>query len=157
MADQASVNGGKRVPVNSPLTAGVFGNLADLANDVASLVELQAKLAVVDLKATVVKATIPLGLVAGGAAVLVAALPVLMIGLAELLADGLGLAHRGWAYLIVAAGGAVLAGLLVLLGLPRLLKSFDSFQRTRDELDRNVAWVKTVIANSGRPPVHRRR
>ncbi len=110
MADQASVNGGKRVPVNSPLTAGVFGNLADLANDVASLVELQAKLAVVDLKATVVKATIPLGLVAGGAAVLVAALPVLMIGLAELLADGLGLAHRGWAYLIVAAGGAVLAG-----------------------------------------------
>ena len=159
MADQASLNlnGGKRVRVNSPLTDGVFGNLAELAGDMTTLAELQAKLVVVDLKASASRAVLPAALVGAGVVFLLAALPVALIGASELLADALGLTHRGWAYLIVAAVAAALTVVLVLIGLPRLSKSFDNLTRSREELERNLAWVKTVLANSGRPPSHHRR
>ena len=80
-----------------------------------------------------------------------------MIGASELLADALSLTHRGWAYLIVSAVVAALTVALVLLGLPRLGKSFESLSHSKDELSRNIAWIKTVLANSGRTPAHRRR
>jgi putative exporter of polyketide antibiotics len=96
-------------------------------------------------------------LIGGGLVLLLAAVPVALIGASELLADALSLSHRGWAYLIVSAVVAVLTVVLALIGLPRLLRSFESLNHSKDELSRNVAWIKTVLANSGRAPAHRRR
>jgi len=157
MADQATLNGGQRVRINSPLADGVIGNLAELSGDIATLAELQTKLAVVDMKQVAGAATIPVALIGGGLVMLLAAVPVAMIGASELLADALALTHRGWAYLIVSAVAMALTVLLVLIGLPRLTRSFDSLVHSKEELARNVAWVKTVLANSGRMPAHRRR
>jgi len=157
MADQATLNGGQRVRINSPLADGVIGNLAELGGDIATLAELQTKLAVVDLKQATGAATIPVALIGGGLVMLLAAVPVAMIGASELLADALNLTHRGWAYLIVSAVAMALTVLLVLIGLPRLTRSFETFGHSKEELARNVAWVKTVLANSGRAPAHRRR
>lgn len=148
---------GRRVPVNSPLTAGVFGNIAEFGGDIAGLAELQTKLAIVDLKTSLARATVPAILVGAGVILLLAAVPVALIGASELVADALALTHRGWAYLIVSAVAAALTVVLVLIGLPRLTKSFDNLANTKEELARNVAWIKTVLANSGRPPVNRRR
>ena len=149
------MNGG-RVRINSPLVDGVIGNLAELAGDVSTLAELQTKLAVADAKVAIGRAILPAGLIGAGAVLTLAAAPVALIGAAELLADAMGLAHRGWAYLIVAAAALALTALLVLIGLPRLLRSFESMAHTREELSRNVAWVKTVLVNSGRTPTRRR-
>jgi hypothetical protein len=157
MADQATLNGGQRVRINSPLADGVIGNLAELGGDIATLAELQTKLAVVDMKQAAGAATIPVVLIGGGLVMLLAAVPVAMIGASELLADALALTHRGWAYLIVSAIAMALTVLLVLIGLPRFTRSFDSLVHSKEELARNVAWVKTVLANSGRLPAHRRR
>jgi len=84
-------------------------------------------------------------------------MPVALIGASELVADALHLEHRGWAYLIVAGATAGLTAVLALIGLPRLIRSFDNLINTKEQLARNVAWVKTVLANSGRMPAHRRR
>ncbi len=61
MADQASVsrsNGATRprVPLQADQPVGLVGNIAEFGNDVATLVELQAKLAVHDAKDCVGKA-----------------------------------------------------------------------------------------------------
>ena len=149
MANQASVNGGTRVKINSPLVEGVIGNLAEFAEDVATLAELQAKLASHDLKATISKATIPVGLMVAAAVLAVGAIPVLLIGVAELLAPLVGLSHGG-SLLVVAILSLIAAAVVAFLALPRLRHSFNSFQRSREELTRNIAWIKTVLVHSGR-------
>lgn len=160
MADQASVStppdNGRRVRINSPVTEGVFGNLAELGGDIASLAELQVQLAVADVKESIGRAIVPAVLLGAGLVLLLAAVPVALIGVAMLLSDALGFTHPGWAYLLVAGGVVVLTVLFVLIGLPMFLHAFRSFVRSKDELARNVAWVKTVLANSGRPPAHKR-
>jgi len=159
MVDQATVsaNIGSKVPRNAPLMSGVFGNLAELSGDIASLAELQAQLTILDLKAGAARATVPALLLGLGALLTLAAAPVALIGASELLADALALAHRGWAYLIVAGIAAVLTAILVAIGLPRLIRSFESLAHSKEELSRNVAWIKTVLAYSGRAPAHHRR
>lgn len=147
---------GRRNRINSPVADGVIGNLAELGSNIASLAELQVQLAVVDVKASVGRAAVPFALLAVGIVILLAALPIALIGGSELLADWLQFTHRGWAYLIVSGIALALTLVLMLLAVPRLTSSFESLVRSKEELARNVAWIKTVLANSGRAPIHRR-
>ena len=149
MTPKVGANGGPRVAIDSPLTEGVFGNLAEFASDATSLAELQTQLALLDLKASAAKATIPAGLTAAGLGLATAALPVLLLAVGELLVQYTQLT-RGWSYMIVALVALVLGGALAAIFAGRLGKAFDSFQRSREELARNVAWIKTVLAYSGR-------
>jgi amino acid transporter len=149
MANQASVNGGPRVKINSPLVEGVFGNIAGFAGDVANLAELQAKLASHDLKDSISRATIPTGIMIVGGILALGAIPVLLIGVGELLGPILGLSHGG-AMIAVAVLAIVLAAIMCVLALPAIKRSFASFQRSREELVRNLAWIKTVLTYSGR-------
>ena len=162
MANQAPVidvkptNVGPRVSIDSPVTEGVFGNVMEFASDCTTLAELQAKLAVEDLKASIGQAIWPAVAFGVGAVLALASLPVLLLGLGELLvqfADW----PRAYAFLTIAGIGLVLGGLLIFfLGL-RVTSSFGSFQRSLEELSRNVSWIKTVLAYSGRRPVHQQR
>jgi hypothetical protein len=156
MADQATLNGGPRVSIDSPLTEGVLGNLAEFASDCTTLAELQAKLALLDLKESAGKAAVPVIGLALGAALALASLPVLLLGLGELIVafGGLG---RHWAYLIVAGVALATGGLLAWLLGTRFGPALESFGRSREELTRNVSWVKTVLAHSGRRPTSHRR
>lgn len=156
MADQATVNGGPKVAVDAPLTAGVFGNLAEFASDVTTLAELQTKLAVLDMKASAGKMAVPVVVLVVSGVLALAALPVLLLGLGELLAQFTTLS-RGFSYLIVSGAFLVLAALLTVVSLPRIGPAFASFERSNEELTRNIAWLKTVLAHSGRHPTHHRR
>jgi uncharacterized membrane protein YqjE len=149
MADQAAVNGGTRVRIHSPFVEGVLGNVADFGSDIASLAELQAKLALIDLKESAGRAALPAGLIVASAALVLGSLPVGLLGLAELLVRAFSI-ERGWAYIATAAAITVCALILGLAGLASLRRSFESFRRSREELTRNVAWVKTVLAQSRR-------
>jgi len=143
------VNGGRRVKIDSPLVEGVFGNIAGFAGDVATLAELQAKLASHDLKESLSHATIPAGALIGGGVLALGSIPVLLIGIGELLGPMVGLSHGG-AMLVIAILTLVLAAGMALFALPALKRSFASFQRSREELVRNIAWIKTVLTYSGR-------
>lgn len=171
MADQAKVsgtpaggggvsgpgigNGNARVRIHSPLVEGVLGNLAEFGSDVATLAELQAQLAVHDLKESAGRAILPAGLLAGSIALALGSIPVLLMGAADLIAPVLGI-DEGWSLLLVAGVALLLAATLGWFALPRLTGSFDCFRRSQEELNRNLSWVKTVLTHSGRFTPNRR-
>lgn len=158
MADQATmnVNGGPRVNIDSPLTEGVLGNLAAFGADCTTLLELQSQLAAEDLKASSARAAVPTGVAAFGAALGLSALPVALLGVGELIVQYGGLT-RGWSYVIVAVAAMAVGGLAAWLFGSRIGAAFEPFTRSREELSRNLAWVKTVLAHSGRTGPQARR
>jgi hypothetical protein len=156
MADQASVNGGARARPAAPPVEGVVSNLADFSSNIASLAELQAKLAINELRLCARRAALSVVLVVVAILLVLAGLPVALIGVAEWLIAAQGLSRS--AALLLAAGGALaVATLLVIVGLPLMRRSLDAFQYSREEFTRNIAWVKTVLAQSGRPAPRGRR
>jgi len=153
MVDQASMKSGTNGRSNGS-GEGVVSSIAGLGNDIANLAELQAKLALLDLKESTGHAALPVTLVAGGLALLLASLPVALLGVAELVASALSI-RTGWAMLLVAGIAAVLAIIVVVVAGLRLRHSFESFRRSREELSRNVAWLRTVLLYSGRSVTRR--
>jgi hypothetical protein len=150
MADQASVSSER----SNGRGEGVIGGIAGFGNDVANLAELQAKLAALDFKEARQKALLPLGVVAVGGVVLLGTVPVVLAGVAFLLAPALSIA-LGWAFVLTGVVAAILtAGAVAFAGI-KFSRSFDSFRRSREEFNRNVAWIRTVLAHSGRPAPRR--
>ena len=84
-----------------------------------------------------------------GLAVMVASVPVALVGAGWLLASALKI-HQGWAMLLTAGAATALGGLAAGLGGRRLSHSFDSFRRSRKQLTLNLAWVRTVLVTSAR-------
>jgi len=156
MADQASVkNDRASAPQNGAPEKRVVGGIAEFGNDVATLVELQVKLAQIDLKDCLKRASIPLALMAVALVFLLGAVPVLLLGGAELLAVALKIT-RGGAMLLTGGGVLALAVVGIVVGVLKLRPSFSSFQRSREELTRNLAWLRTVLLLSGRSLPNRR-
>jgi len=127
----------------------VVGGLADFGNDVATLAELQGKLALIDLKECLDKALIPLALMAVGLVVILGAVPVVLLGAADLVATALKIGP-GQAKLLTGGGVLVLAATVAILAALRIGPSLSSFNRSREELSRNLAWIRTVVLYSGR-------
>jgi uncharacterized membrane protein YqjE len=156
MADQASLKSGKYGEHNANVGSGngtpegrLVGGIAEFGNDIATLIELQYKLATIDLKESLRKALIPLLLMAVGVVFILGALPVLLSGVAELLAAALRI-RIGWALLMTSATTIVLAGAILAICASRLPECFAGFRRSREEFTRNLAWLRTVLVHSGR-------
>jgi hypothetical protein len=152
MADQASVKDGPTHPRstgNGAPEQRVVGGITGFGSDIATLAELQAQLAVTDLKESLQKGLLPLGLVLVGVICVTGALPVLLMGVAGLLAAALKIS-LAWAMLMT--GGVVLTVALVVVAVSasKIGPSFSSFRRSREELTRNLAWIRTVLLYSGR-------
>jgi len=126
----------------------VVGGIADFGNDVATLAELQGKLALFDLKEFLGRALIPLALAVIGLFFVLGAVPVVLLGTAELLARALNL-KAGEAMLLTGGSVLVLAGAVIVVAALRIRPSFASFNRSREELSRNLAWIRTVLLYSG--------
>lgn len=130
-------------------TVALRRNMADVAYDVATLAELQAKLLRADVMEIKDRLLLPVILGVVAAVVLLASLPVAMAALAMVfyevaeltMASSLGLAAL--IGLVVAAGVGVGAWLM-------LRNAFDPISRSQTELARNVQWIKHVLKHSGR-------
>ena len=140
MADQATVNGSGK---------SVVGNIADFGNDVATLVELQAKLAASDLKEVKDRATGYVIVLIFTGILCLGTIPIALFGVADLLSMALQI-RLGWALLITAGVALSVAGVVLAFILPRLFLAFEPLRRSREELVRNVSWVRTVLIHSGR-------
>jgi hypothetical protein len=127
----------------------LVGNIAEFGNDVATLAELQAKLAVYDAKECASRAPIPLIVVAAASILALGSVPVILIGLADWIASSTRLSAGG-AQLIVGLVSLVLAGVAVIVALRSLIRSLESFRRSNEELTRNLSWIRTVLVHSGR-------
>jgi type IV secretory pathway VirB3-like protein len=152
MADQTSVRSAGAADLRDGHHAngvGVVGSIADFWTDMTTLVELQTKLTELDLKDSSQRALVPLGMVVAGLAVALGCVPVALLGIAAILASGLGMSP-GLAMLLTAAVAIILAGLLLFVSARLLVRSLEPFRRSREELVRNLAWVRSVLIYRGR-------
>jgi uncharacterized membrane protein YqjE len=129
-------------------TPNVAASVSDLTHDVIELSELQVQLLTLDVKQSVEKARACLVLAVVGACMLLGTIPVALLAFAALLAEQL-----GWSY--AAAGamaafvGLLIAGVVLGVAWSYIKKGLVSFDRSREELRRNVAWLKSTLRTRG--------
>ena len=143
MAHQTTLTNGRR----HAAPEGVVTSIAGFGGDMATLAELQGKLALVDLKESVERARAPFALTSVAGVLALSALPAVMIGIGFLLAD-LFKISQGWGLIIAGAVVAGAGGVTAAVAGSRLSKSFESFRRSKEEFNRNLLWIRTVIAQS---------
>jgi len=146
--------GGKDAGANGS-GESVVGGIAEFGNDVATLFELQAKLVSLDLKDCLAKVTTPMLFAVTGMALALASLPVILFGVAFLLAALLKI-NQGWAMLLTGVVVLVASAVIALTSLSRVRLGFEAFRRSREELVRNLSWLRTVLVHSGRSKSPRR-
>jgi len=135
------MNTNGRVRDEEPNVATSFSGLA---HDVIELGELQAQLFVHDVKSTTQKTRTSLLLGVVGACVLLGSVPVLLFALAELLVEQFGWTRSAGFAAAAVVGIAASAGILA-AAWNRLSVGLHSMQRSRDELSRNIAWIKSSL------------
>lgn len=136
-------------PEPEPQAVGLVGNIAEFGNDVATLAELQAKLAVHDAKDCVGKATLPVIMLVVAGALALGSVPIILLGVASLIVRSSTLAP-GAAQLLVGVAAVAIAGVTALIAWQSFGASLGSFRRSREELVRNISWIRTVLVHSGR-------
>jgi len=136
-------------------TDSVVGSIAGLGNDVATLGELQWKLFKADLKDLTARARLSIAILAVGVVVVVGSVPVLVAGAGLLLATALNIS-TGMGLLLSALAAVIISGGALAFAVLGLGRSLDALQHSREEFQRNVAWIRTVLVQSGRTLPRRR-
>jgi Putative Actinobacterial Holin-X, holin superfamily III len=143
---------GDRSPENTTAQSGanaVVSNVAGFGEDLLNLSELQARLTAVEVRQNLDVVKTGGALIATGVIIGMAALPVGLIGIADLLVSEMGL-KRGFALLGVATVAILVAGSCVGLAASWFRRKPLGFPLSGEELARNVNWVRTVLRQSGR-------
>jgi uncharacterized membrane protein len=146
MATKAMSNG--RKPIASP-PDDLIGGVSSFGGNLAMLASLQGRLFGADAKDAASSAAPGIGAVALAYFLVSGAMTVALAGAGLWVAQAAGWS-MGLGLLAVAGVAIVVAGLLALFGLRRIQKSGASFRRSKEELERNIAWVQTVLSHSGR-------
>ncbi len=140
------MNGG---PAGGPSPAqGVRQGVGGLMHDVITLAELQSQLLGVDAREAAGRVALPVSLLGAAAVLGASSLPLLLIFLALVLRDYAGWG-AAWAVLTAAVVGLLVSGGLLFAGYLGLMKVVKPFARSRDELSKNLTWLKEVL--KGRP------
>jgi len=134
----------------------IVGGIAEFGNDIATLAELQAKLALADLNVSLRQASVSMAMIVVGLVVVLGSVPVILGGVAQLLAVALKISG-GWASVLTGGVALILAVVVVAIAARQIGPSFSSFRRTREELNRNLSWIRTVLLYSGRSVPRRTR
>lgn len=128
---------------------GVIEGVSSFGTDLATLALLQARLTVCDLRdstraaSPIIAALVIFGTIAASSVVLVLA------GLSWWLASVFQI-QVGIVMMITGVVALIIVSVAAALLSRRLGKCFSYFRRSQEELDRNLAWVKTTLVHSGR-------
>jgi uncharacterized membrane protein YqjE len=139
-----SSNGRNRTPMPD-----VAGSVSGLTHDVIELAELQTQLFKLDLKKSTQKTRTCLILAVIAACLLLASLPVGLMALAALLVEQLEWSQSA-ALGVATLVGLVLAGIFAGAAYGIVRSGLISIQRSRDEFNRNIAWIKSTLKDQGR-------
>ena len=129
-------NGSTPAPPN-----GVATDMGELTHDLLSLAELQFELFRTDCRAGMKGLLLPVGLLLLAVIVATGTAPVALLFLAEFVAQAAGLS-RAAAFAVAALAGFVAAAALGAAGWARIRGVERVFQRSREELNRNMTWIK---------------
>ena len=144
MARQTPLNTNE-VPSFETLIEGVGG----LGASVATLAVLQARLAVADLREAAQRMTPGLIVAALLAPLALASTIIALLGLAYWLVEARGFSTPQ-AFGVTALGGLSLCAVLAVVAWLGLRAGITAFRRSQDELERNIAWLGTILTRSGR-------
>jgi len=147
MAHQAVRNG--PVASRERQNNGVIEGVSSFGTDLATLAVLQMRMAACDLResaraATPIVAGLTVFWIIAGASAAVG-----LAGAALWLAALLNV-QAGMVMMVAALIGLVISGVGAALLVRSLASSFTYFRRSQEELERNLAWVKTTLIHSGR-------
>ena len=128
---------------------GVIEGVSSFGTDLATLAVLQTRMAACDLRdsakaATPIIAGLTVFWIIAGASTAVG-----LAGMALWLATIVNI-QAGIVMMVVALIGLVISGVAAALLARSLTRSFTYFRRSQEELERNLAWVKTTLIHSGR-------
>jgi putative superfamily III holin-X len=143
-------------PSGPEASAGqVVSNVADFGENLLNLAELQARMSAMELRQNLeaVKAVGVVFLI--GTVMALAALPVILAGVAELLVTELTF-RRGSAFLTVGFSTIGIAAFCVAMASVWIRRKRLGFPLSAEEFNRNLNWVRTVIRLSGRMRGHQR-
>jgi hypothetical protein len=122
----------------------VAASFSGLAHDAIELAELQAQLLKLDAQAAARNGGISAALLIGGACLLLGCVPVALLALAEVFVAQFGWSRTG-ALGAAAAIGLAISATAGAAAWYRLRRALASLQRSRDELNRNIAWLKSNL------------
>jgi len=124
--------------------SGVAKGMGELTHDIVSLVELQFELFRVDCREGLRRILIPVALLMSAGIVAVGTVPIMLILIAEILTQAAG-QSRAAAFSIAAMCGFVLAVIMGVAGWFYMRRAVHVFERSREELSRNMAWIKHAL------------
>ncbi len=122
----------------------VSASFSELTHDAIELAELQAQLFAIDIKNTTHKTRTSLVFAAIGLCLLLGSIPVLLFAIAHLFIEQLGWSHAA-GFAIAALIGIALSGSALVAGWLRFKAGLSTIQRSREELRRNIAWIKSSL------------
>ena len=123
---------------------GVAKGMGELTHDIVSLAELQFELFRIDCREGLKRMLIPVALLLFAGIVAVGTVPIALMLIAELLAQAAGLS-RAAAFSIAALSGFIVAVAMGVAGWFYLRGVVRVFERSREELTRNMTWIKHAL------------
>ena len=136
------VNGKHRSPLR-----GFTGQAAEVASDALELLELQVALTREDARDALKGLVRPIALLLLGTCMSLAALPVLLLGIAGSIAYAWDVGV--WQAQLGVGVAAVVSGAVTLyLATHMLTRSTNVFRRSTDELRQNLRWLKSIFRDA---------
>jgi hypothetical protein len=140
--------------VVDPGASGMMNSVAGFGENLLTLGELQARLTAIEIRQNLDSVKNGGALFVAGSILAIASLPVVMVGLAELLVSELGM-KRGYALLSAATTAIVIASACMVVARSWLRKKPFGFPLASEEFARNMNWLRTILRHSGRWPLQR--
>jgi len=122
-------------------------DVGEFAHDVLTLAELQAQLLAADVQECSRRVLVPGLVLVGGVALGLSCFPIAMAAVALLLIEIFELSYAA-GFLTTAAVGAVLSAILSAIGWFLVRRRVAVLGRSRQELVRNLRWIKKVLERS---------
>jgi hypothetical protein len=129
----------------------MVSSVSAFGENLLTLGELQVRLAAKELVQNWQAAQIAVEVGLAGLLIVVAGVPILLLGIAEILVSELAM-RRGYALLSVAGAAILIGGAAVAFSGSWLRRKRLGFPISGEELTRNLNWLRTVLRYSGRSP-----
>jgi len=155
MADKTLMT--PRNALSTEMSRNLRDDIGGFAHDVLTLAELQSKLFVTEVQEHGRRAAFPTMVLLFGVTLGVACCPIALVAFALMLVQATGLSLAS-AFSITAISGVILSLLISVIGCILIRSRVSTPSRSREELARNLKWMKTVLskgADASRHPQKR--
>jgi uncharacterized membrane protein YqjE len=122
----------------------VATSMSELTHDVIELAELQAQLFALDVKSTTQTTRTSLILAVVGICLLLGSIPISLMAIAYIFIDQLEWSHAAGLAVAMLIGLAISGGFLA-AGYVKITKGMSAMKRSRHELSRNIAFIKSSL------------